>query len=124
MVRAVSAHATRLPGAVRQCLVTGYTVINWRIHELARDNPRTAFIGVNTSDLGRGAVLSTGNDDLRFGIECAQKLLVPDFRNEINLRDMEVLRPVPVYGVNQKACNLHGLVPRASARGKCMVVVE
>jgi len=124
VVKVAGPHATRLPPNVRKCLVTGYTVINWRIHELARDNPHTAFIGVNTSDLGRGAVLSTGNDDLRFGIECAQKLLVPDCRNEVNLRDMEVLRPVPVYGVNQKACNLHGLVPRAAARNRCTVVVE
>ncbi len=115
---------TRLPSSIRRCLVTGYTVINHRIHELVRDHPGTAFIGVNTTDLGRGAVLSTGNNDLQFGIHCADRLLVPDCRNEINLRDMEILRPDPVYGINQKACNLHGLVATMAARNKCSVVVD
>ena len=114
----------RLPRNIRRCLVTGYTVINLRIHELVRDHPQTAFIGVNTSDLGRGAVLSTGNNDLLFGIECAERLLVPDCLNEINLRDMDILRPEPVYGINQKACDLHGLIATIAARNKCRIVVD
>jgi hypothetical protein len=114
----------RLPREVRRCLVTGYTVINLRIHDLVRDHPQTAFIGVNTSDLGRGAVLSTGNNDLLFGIECAERLLVPDCLNEINLRDMDILRPEPVYGINQKACDLHGLIATIAARNRCSVVVD
>jgi hypothetical protein len=115
---------TRLAHDVRRCLVTGYTVINLRIHELVRDHPDTAFIGVNTSDLGRGAVLSTGNNDLLFGIECAERLLVPDCLNEINLRDMEILRPDPVYGLNQKACDLHGLIATIAARNRCSIIVD
>jgi hypothetical protein len=117
-------HPTRLPRAIEDCLVTGYTVINMRIHELVRDHPTIPFIGVNTSDLGRGAVLSTGNNDLLFGIDCAERLLVPDCHNEINLRDMEIIRPEPIYGINQKACNLHGLVATIAARKKCKVVVD
>jgi hypothetical protein len=115
---------THLTPDVRRCLVTGYTVINLQMHQLVRDHPATAFIGVNTSDLGRGAVLSTGNNDLLFGIECAERLLVPDCRNEINLRDLEILRPEPVFGINQKACNLHGLIATMTARNKCKVVVD
>ena len=115
---------TRLPRDVARCLVTGYTVINLRIHELVRDHPKTAFIGVNTSDLGRGAVLSTGNNDLLFGIECAERLVVPDCLNEINLRDMDILRPDPVYGINQKACDLHGLIATIAARNRCSIVVD
>ena len=115
---------TPLSAQVRRCLVSGYTVINHRIHELVRDHPKTAFIGVNTTDLGRGAVLSTGNNDLQFGIDCADRLLVPDCRNEINLRDMEILRPEPVYGINQKACNQHGLIATMAARNKCKIVVD
>jgi hypothetical protein len=115
---------TRLPRDVRRCLVTGYTVINLRIHELVHDHPNTAFIGVNTSDLGRGAVLSTGNNDLLFGIECAERLVVPDCLNEINLRDMDIIRPEPVYGINQRACDVHGLIATITARNRCSVVVD
>jgi hypothetical protein len=115
---------TRLTRDVARCLVTGYTVINLRIHELVRDHPQTAFIGVNTSDLGRGAVLSTGNNDLLFGIECAERLLVPDCLNEINLRDMDIIRPEAVYGINQKACDLHGLIATIAARNRCSIVVD
>jgi hypothetical protein len=117
-------HRTRLPRDVARCLVTGYTVINLRIHELVRDHPKTAFIGVNTSDLGRGAVLSTGNNDLLFGIECAERLLVPDCLNDINLRDMDIIRPEPVYGINQKACDLHGLIATIAARNRCSIIVD
>ncbi len=124
VVKVATSNPTRLSATVRRKLVAGYTVVNWRIHELVRDNPRTAFIGVNVSDLGRGAILSTGNDDLRFGIDCARRLLVPDCRNEINLRDVDVIRPAPVYGINQKACNLHGLSPRIAARNRCQVVID
>jgi hypothetical protein len=115
---------THLPRDVGRCLVTGYTVINLRIHELVRDHPKTAFIGVNTSDLGRGAVLSTGNNDLLFGMECAERLVVPDCLNEINLRDMDIIRPDPVYGINQKACDLHGLIATIAARNRCSIVVD
>jgi hypothetical protein len=124
VVKVAKKKPTKLPAGAKGCLVTGYTIINWRIHELVRDNPGTPFIGVNLSDLGRGAVLSTGNDDLHFGMECARRLLVPDFRNEINLRDMDFFRPAPVFGMNQKACNLYGLTPRIAARNRCQVVIE
>jgi len=124
IVNVRNSQSTRLSAETRRSLVTGYTVINWHIHEFVRKYPDTAFIGVNTSDMGLGAVASTGNDDLRFGIMCARRLMVPDCRNEINLRDLEIIRPEPVYGLNQKACNLHGLVPRIAARKKCRVIVE
>jgi hypothetical protein len=124
VVKVGKKNPTKLPAAAKGNLVTGYTIINWKIHELVRDNPGSPFIGVNVSDLGRGAVLSTGNDDLQFGMECARRLLVPDFRNEINLRDMDIFRPAPVFGMNQKACNRYGLTPRIAARNRCQVVIE
>ena len=115
---------TKLPKDIKNHLVTGYTIINLHIHQLVRDHPNTPFIGVNTSDLGRGAVLSTGNNDLLYGIDCAERLIVPDCRNEINLRDMDIIRPQPIYGINLKACSLHGLIATVSARKKCKVVVD
>jgi hypothetical protein len=115
---------TRLASDVQRCLVAGYTVISQAIGELIRDHPQTPFIGGGTGDLGRGAVLSTGNHDLLFGMECAARLIVPDCRNEINLRDMDILRPDPVYGINLKACGRYGLIATVAARNRCRVIVD
>lgn len=114
----------RVPRAAQGRLVMGWYYVNIHIHALVRKNPGVAFVGTNTADLSRGAVLSTGNDDFQSGLECVQRLIIPDLRNELNLRDTPVLRPQPVWGVNQKACDLHGLVLRLAARDRCKVIVD
>ena len=102
----------------------GWYFVNIHIHELVQKNPGIAFVGTNTADLSRGAVLSTGNDDFQAGLDCVLRLIIPDLRNEINLRDTPVLKPQPVWSVNQKACDLHGLVPRLAARDRCRVILD
>jgi hypothetical protein len=114
---------TRVPRQARGRLIMGWYFVNLRIHELVLANPDFAFVGTNTADLSRGAVLSTGNDDFQSGIDCVRRLIIPDLRNEINLHDTPVLKPQPVWGVNEKACNLHALVPKVTARNRCKVIV-
>jgi hypothetical protein len=119
-----SRRGTHVPREMKGRLVIGWYYVNLHIHELVRDNPEVPFAGINTTDLSRGAVLSTGNDDFLTGVECAGRLIGPDCRNEINLGDIEVLTPQAVYGLNQKACNIHGLIPKVAARSKCKVVLD
>jgi hypothetical protein len=87
---------TRVSAKAKGHLVMGHYFMDIHIHQLVRDNPEIAFIGVNTADLGRGDVLLKGNDGFPTGIECAQRLIAAQCRNEINLRDTGVLKPPAV----------------------------
>lgn len=115
----------RLPSEAENKLVAGYYYLNNKLGVLSRKYKETdtAFIGLNITDLTRGAVASTGNDDVAAGRDCSKRLLAPAVRGELELHEKPVLDPPPVYGLNHKACQNRGLKTAKEGRDMCEVVI-
>lgn len=113
-----------LPKAAEGRLVFGYYYINENIGQLVRKYPSTPFVGLNTTDLTRGAVASTGNDDIFSGRKCAKELLVPNVTADAELHERRMISPEPIYGWNKRAVKLYdGLKTAKEGRDMCQVSI-